>query len=388
MSTFVPTGAPSSPAQRSTGTAASSDSSGTALTNLHALEAEDIVVDILADGDSKRSNSKLPFFIAREKPHVVTERSFFVCPRDSNGRPTHKLVQDMKIVVSELQIPCIIHEQEGLLFTRTTSNRDQITCLTTWLIQNYTLVSLQRVSVHLVIDMDALQTPSNPDIKGALEQRAAIVVEATAQRASTEAAAEDKSKSPTLKRIVRNIAPTVKTTKAAPKRIRRNELAEEQRTIEETLANFNRKIALFEKEDPVSAEMLIPAKLDLQNKLRLVSVLTESCKDDDFGTTNTAANVSQLGTGRASKEALSQSECNLVVPRCAKLRVAQKTKTTAEWHYPSRDQNMISRFSVRCLGARVTSAVRPSAMKTRKLLEMMMCKNPRTSPSEHLTSST
>jgi hypothetical protein len=196
-----------------------------------------------------------------------------------------------------LQIPCIIHEQEGLLFTRTTLNREQITCLTNWLIQNYTLLSLQRVSVHLVLDMDALQLPSNPDVRGALEQRAAIVAEATVQRAAKEAAVEDSSKSPTLKRIVRNIAPTVKTTKAPPKCIRRNELAEQQRTIDETLANFNRKIALFEKEDPASAEMLIPAKLDLQNKLRLVNALIESWKDDDSGTKKTAANGSQYCQG-------------------------------------------------------------------------------------------
>jgi hypothetical protein len=279
--------ASTSPAQRSTGTAASSDSSSVAPTLLHALEPEDVVIEILADGATRLSRSKLSFPAFGAAAHVLTERSYFVIPRDTKGRPTRKLVHDMKIVVGDVQIQCVVHPHEVLLYTRTLLNSNQVKAATDWLVQNYSLDRLQRASAHVVQEIDSSQTQDDRHaiLEDALKQRAMIVAEATAQRAALEAATEDSSRSPVLKRVVRHVPhntrkPTEKRHVEPLKHLHHAQLLEERKTIEETIASFKVKIAHFELEDMATAQLLVPAKLDLEEKLRLVNISIEHCKEE------------------------------------------------------------------------------------------------------------
>jgi hypothetical protein len=287
MSPAASTLAPTSPAQRSTGTAASSDSSSVAPTLLHALEPDDVVIEILMDGAARLSRSKQSFPAFGAAAHVVTERSFFVTPRDAKGRPTRKLAHDMKIAVGDVQIQCVVHPHEELLYTRSLLDPNQVKAATDWLVQNYSLDRLQRVSAHVVQEIDSSQSSDDRHaiLEDALKQRATIVAEATAQRAALEAAMEDSSRSPVLKRVVRHIPhnarkPTERRHVEPLKHLHHAQLLEERKTIEETIASFKIKIARFELEDMASAQLLVPAKLDLEEKLHLVNISIEHCKED------------------------------------------------------------------------------------------------------------
>jgi hypothetical protein len=96
---------------------------------------------------------------------------------------------------------------------------------------------------------------------------------------------EDSSRSPVLKRVVRHVPhntrkPTERRHVEPLKHLHHAQLLEERKTIEETIASFKIKIARFELEDMATAQLLVPAKLDLEEKLRLMNISIEHCKED------------------------------------------------------------------------------------------------------------
>lgn len=251
---------------------ASSESSA-ASASLRPLEPEDVVIEILVDGHSARPLAHASPLDDAQTQHIV-ERSFFVVPLSATGRPTRRPLRSVRVALNDIFVAVNVSPEEGLLYGCSTLKSDEVEVVTAWLVSNYSLASLRRTSVQIVQDLDAAQE-RDPRLAESLEQRALVVAEATGRRAAEEAASEESGSRGGLRRTTRSMPPPVaRRTPAADaafgghKRRRKADIIQETDCIEETLAQFNRKIAMFAVEDPATAEMLMPAKLDLESKLR------------------------------------------------------------------------------------------------------------------------
>lgn len=227
------------------------------------------------DGTAVAALNKLAQSIANAPTEHIVERSFFTTPLNARGRPIRRPVSSLRIDLKSIQISVNSSPEEALLFGKSMLKSDEIEVVTSWLYKNYSLAALQRASVQVVQELE-IEQENNPGLIDALEQRALVVAEATSRRAVDEAAKDDGGDGGHLRRVrTRGLArPRVNNEE---KRRKKTELLSEKDTLEETLASFNSKIAMFAVEDPATAEMLMPAKLDLEGKLRHVLAQLASC---------------------------------------------------------------------------------------------------------------
>lgn len=245
---------------------------------LRPLQPEDVVIEVIIDDSRVASLSPPPGLLEAEAQHVV-ERSFFVVPLDSHGRPTRRPTGSMKVVLNEIDVSVSTTPEESLLFGSSMLKADEISHITDWLVGQYSLESLQRMSVQIVQDLEMAQE-RDPRLGEAIEQRALVVAEATGRRASDEAARDD-NHGGGLRRTTRGMAPdTGSSRRETLRRQRKLSILQEKQSIEDTLAQFNQKIAMFATEDPATAEMLMPAKLDLENKLRHIRAQLAALGED------------------------------------------------------------------------------------------------------------
>lgn len=251
-------------------TAGSESSSATAI--CRPLEPEDVVIEITLNGSTTNATGQ-SLLIERSETHIVIERSFFIVPLTVEGKQIRRPCHPPAVAMEDIIVAVNCSPEEGLLFGSSVLKSDEIELVTSWLVENYSLASLQRISVQIFQDLQASQV-NNPRLAESLEQRAHVVAEASGRRATQEAEADTANSGGGLRRTTKGI--TASTRDNANARIRNAEsnrqkkvtLMQEKQSIEDTLQQFNQKIAMFSKEDPATAEMLMPAKLDLEGKLR------------------------------------------------------------------------------------------------------------------------
>lgn len=236
------------------------------------LEAEDVEIELMVNGSSTSATGQ-SHLIGRSKARLVVERSFFVVPLNAEGKQMRRPNQTPRIGVDDIQVIVIASPEEGLLFGSSVLKSDEVELITTWLVKNYSLASLQRTSVQIFQDLEASHA-SNPRRAESLEQRALVVAEASGRRATQEADADSANSKGRLRRTTRGMPASTRYASGATRRSaegsrqRKSTLLEEKQNIEDTLLQFNQKIAMFAMDDPATAEMLMPAKFDLEDKLR------------------------------------------------------------------------------------------------------------------------
>jgi hypothetical protein len=237
------------------------------------LEADDIFIEIMVKGSST-CNVGVAKDLGSTRTNLIVERSFFVVPLSANGRQVRRPYRSAKIALDDIQVAVNASPEEGILFGQSVLKSDEVALVTSWLVANYSLASLQRTSVLIFQDLEASQT-RDPRLAECLEQRALVVAEASGRRASQEAEADTTSTGGSLRRTTRGLSVTSRgVSNASASNIDMGSrqitlsLLQEKESIEDTLAQFNQKIALFAMDDPATAEMLLPAKIDLEGKLR------------------------------------------------------------------------------------------------------------------------
>lgn len=251
-----------------------SASSCIATTFSRPLTAEDVYIEIVMDGTVTALTSLAPSIANAPTQHIV-ERSFFTTPLNARGKPVRRPVRPLRIDMKSIQVSVSSSPEEGLLFGKSMLKADEVDVVIAWLYKNYSLAALQRASMQVVHELDNAEENDDRLVE-ALEQRALVVAEATSRRAEDEAKADDSGGNGTLRRVrTRGLArPRVNKEE---KRRQKEKLLVEKESVEETLVVFNTKIAMFAVEDPATAEMLLPAKLDLENKLRHILAQLASC---------------------------------------------------------------------------------------------------------------
>jgi hypothetical protein len=284
------------------------------------LEPEHVEISVLSDlSQPPPGTIRTSLDLSLSTQHIV-ERSHFVVALDAAGRPTRRLVRPHVIQLSDILISIPVSHAEHLLFGSALLKPDELDFIGVWLADNYTLAALQRASVHIVTALDRAQMDDLRSVEP-LEQRAGVVAEATGRRANMDAArdhvrrdAVDVGVSMNSAAGGRNVSTNCsgsaarlgtgvgrlgvgeggtalrRTTRAMGvrdgkvggprKRPRKPELLQERQSIQDTLVHFNSKIAMFTAEDPAMAEMLMPARDDLEAKLRYVNAQLASCGGD------------------------------------------------------------------------------------------------------------
>lgn len=248
------------------------------------LRPEDVVIQIVLDAGMTALDQRIASMV--DEHSVIVEHSFLVVPMDSRGRPLRRLVRHMNIDLEDIRFHVNVSDAEMLFYSNRILNQTELERIGAWLAANYSLGALQRTSVRIVQELNAATIDRQDATAERLEQRALVVAEATGMRAAADADSDAHIPSQGrmfgggttgagtgngLRRVSaggRRAARGGASTRDEGKRRRRSKLLEERQTMEDTLAQFEAKIAMFALEDPETAEMLMPAKLDLQMKLR------------------------------------------------------------------------------------------------------------------------
>lgn len=286
-------GSPGANGLRGFNSAASASSSVTT-TLPRPLTPEDVYIEIVMDGTVTALNNLAPAIANAPTQHIV-ERSFFTTPLNARGKPVRRPVRPLRIEMKSIQVSVTSSPEEGLFFGKSMLKADEVEVVTTWLFKNYSLAALQRASIQVVHELHNAEENDDRLVE-ALEQRALVVAEATSRRAEDEAKADDSGGNGTLQRVrPRGLArPQVNKEE---KRRKKEKLLVEKESVEETLTVFNTKIAMFAVEDPATAEMLMPAKLDLESKLRHILAQLASCGVGSNEARRHAAQVSAPADG-------------------------------------------------------------------------------------------
>lgn len=232
------------------------------------------------DDENLQENQKL-----LDEPQWLVERSYFLVPLDTNGQPTRKLPEQESIDLADIAVRFRMSQEEVAFFDDRALRTGEVGDIAKWFAANYSLDRLKRLSVRLVQDLDSVHRSASA-LSEALGQRAQLVADATGQRAVSDSSADVESGTGSSSQRIREREEGQNgerhVDEAYRRRPRRVNLIEEKKSIEDALNAFNAKLAMFETEDPASAEMLLPAKLDLEQKLRNINVQLAATGGDAY----------------------------------------------------------------------------------------------------------
>jgi len=266
----------------------------------------DIDINVLLDPAEREQQQRILTALRRDRTAIV-ESSYLTVPLDSKNRPTRRAPRLKPISLDDICLEVKLSNAEHHFYSDRTLGEQEVNTVSSWFAEHYSLRALQSTSIQILEQLQSAEKDGNSLVVTRLEQRALAIAEATAIRAAADAEHdvaqmlhEQISKNGII--FGRNQQNKRKGTISVVERRRIfrgkrcAELRVERQSLLDTLERFNAKHEAYREEDEAMADMLMPAKRDLEEKLgKIQAEIASYGGDKPFSVGNDTSCVARNG---------------------------------------------------------------------------------------------